>query len=144
MPNSGNTCYVAAAVQFIATLDAEVSVATHVASAADPEFRPRAADSQAQATQRADRLAEASDATQRRALVYEDEEAALPAAHGWTGGKYGGDRQLERLWAEAPPARPPLAVPWVGGSRAQARGGSCRSDTVIMPAAAAHAAPAGR
>jgi hypothetical protein len=72
MPNSGNTCYAAAAVQFIATLDAEVSVATHVASAADPEFRPRAADSQAQATQRADRLAEASDATQRRALVFDE------------------------------------------------------------------------
>jgi hypothetical protein len=59
-------------VHFIATLDAEVSVATHVASAADPEFRPRAADSQAQATQRAHRLAEASDATQRRALVFDD------------------------------------------------------------------------
>ena len=72
MLNSGNTSYAAVAVQFIATLDAEVSVATHVASAADPEFRPRAADSAAQAAQRAHRLAEARDATQRRANVFDE------------------------------------------------------------------------
>jgi hypothetical protein len=72
MLNSGNTCYAAVAVHLIATLGDAVSVATHVASAADPEFTPRAADSAAQATQRAHRLAETRDATQRRANVFDE------------------------------------------------------------------------
>ena len=72
MLNFGNTCYAAAAVQLIATLDDAVSVAPHVASEADPQFTPRAADSVAQAAQRARELAETRDATRRRANVFNE------------------------------------------------------------------------